>query len=295
MIVTAEGETTDAFGTREWGQISMIACIWGSSYLWMDIGNDALAPYTITLMRVVLGFATLSLFPAARRRVEPADRPRLLLLAIVWQAIPLTLYPIAQQWITSSVAGMLNGALPVLMAVVSSLMLHRPPGRNQLVGMLIGMVGIVFIGLPTWTTGPKLALGVALVFCALLCYSLAGNLAVPLTQKYGSLPVQRGMQRFSVMLTAPLGLWGLGDSQFAWGPVLAVVFLGVVGTGIAFLLAGRMFARVGATRGSSFNYLIPVVAIVLGVAVRGDSVAPLAVVGTVLVLCGAWFCAQAGR
>jgi drug/metabolite transporter (DMT)-like permease len=295
LISTAEGRSEASFGTRDWGEISLIALIWGSSYLWMDIGVDHLSPFTVTLSRIALGFATLSLFPAARARIDRADMPRIALLALVWQAIPLTLYPVAEQWISSSVAGMLNGALPILVAALATVLLRRPPGRNQQIGMAVGFVGVLCIALPTWQGGSRLALGVVLVMGALCCYAVAANISVPMTHKYGALVVQRSMQRLSLLYVMPLGLWGVRDSEFDWSAVGAMLVLGVLGTGIAFWMAGGVFARVGATRGASFNYLIPVVSIALGVLVRGEDVAPLAIVGTALVLAGALFCSRAGR
>lgn len=295
LISTAEGASDAGFGARDWGEIGLISLIWGSSYLWMDIGVDHLAPLTVTMIRIALGLSVLSLFPTARVGLDRADMPRMAVLALVWQAIPLSLYPIAEQWISSSVAGMLNGALPILVAALATVLLRRLPGRNQMIGMAIGLVGVVCIGLPTWQGGSRLALGVALVLLALCCYAVAANISVPLTQKYGALPVQRGMQRLALIYVAPFGLWGLRTSEFAWSAVGAMLVLGVVGTGFAFLMAAQVFARVGATRGASFNYLIPVVSIVLGIAVRGDDIAALAVVGTGLVLTGAVFCSRAGR
>jgi drug/metabolite transporter (DMT)-like permease len=74
---------------------------------------------------------------------------------------------------------------------------------------------------------------------------------------------------------------------FAWGPFVAVATAGVLGTGIAFVIMGSLVGRVGATRASFITYVIPVVALVLGVVFRGDEVAPIAVVGVVLVIAGA--------
>jgi drug/metabolite transporter (DMT)-like permease len=295
FLSTAEGHSDAQFNAADWGQIGLVALIWGSSYLWISIGVDSFAPMTVAMLRIAFGFATLSLFPAARSPIEPADRRRLALLALIWQGIPLSLYPIAEQWISSSVAGMLNGALPVLVAGLAAILLRRLPGRNQMIGMALGLVGVVCIAVPSWQGGPKLALGVVLVLIALSCYAVAANISVPLTQKYGALRVQWSMQRMSLLYVSPFGLWGLRTSHFEWSALGAVAVLGVFGTGLAFLLAARVFARVGATRGAAFNYLIPVVSIVLGVLIRDDVIAPLAVIGTGLVLAGAVFCSRAGR
>jgi drug/metabolite transporter (DMT)-like permease len=210
-------------------------------------------------------------------------------------AFPMSMFPLAEQWIDSSVTGMLNGALPLFSAAIAAVMLRRPPGRTQLVGLAIGFAGVVLVSLPSLRGTSDTALGAALVVVAMVSYGLATNLVVPLQQRYGSLPVIWRAQAVALVLTAPLGAAGLPSSSWAWRPVLAVVVLGAFGTGFAFIAAGTLMGRVGATRGSVLAYLIPVVAVVLGVVVHDESVAPIALAGTAFVLAGAWVTTRAGH
>ena len=90
------------------------------------------------------------------------------------------------------------------------------------------------------------------------------------------------------VLTAPIGLSSIPGSRFDWSSLLAVAAVGVLGTGIAFVLMGRLVGRVGATRASIVGYLIPVVALVLGVLFRNDVVGPIAIGGVALVIAGAY-------
>jgi drug/metabolite transporter (DMT)-like permease len=95
-------------------------------------------------------------------------------------------------------------------------------------------------------------------------------------------------QLFAVALVAPLGIAALGRSALAWSSSLAVAALGCLGTGLAFLAFTRLVGRVGAARGSVTIYFVPIVAIALGVAVRGESLAATSLVGTALVAVGAY-------
>jgi drug/metabolite transporter (DMT)-like permease len=95
-------------------------------------------------------------------------------------------------------------------------------------------------------------------------------------------------QLAALVLLLPFGLWGLRSSSFAWPSVLAMVPLGVLGTGVAFVLMTTLVGRVGGPRGAVATYFIPVVAIVLGVVLLGERVAPAALAGTALVVAGAW-------
>jgi drug/metabolite transporter (DMT)-like permease len=118
---------------------------------------------------------------------------------------------------------------------------------------------------------------------------------VPLQHRYGTLAVVWRAQTVAIVLTAPYGIVGLWSSSFEAKPVAAVVALGAFGTGLAFLAAGTLIGRVGATRGSVLAYIIPVVSLVLGVVLRDEHVEALAIAGLGFVLVGAWLTSRAGR
>jgi drug/metabolite transporter (DMT)-like permease len=296
LLSTSVGTNLEAFGPREWGLLALIATVWGSSFLFMEIGLRAFAPGLVTTFRVGLGALALAMVPSARRtRIDRDDLPRVALLGVSWMGIPLLLFPVAQQWIDSSVAGMVNGAMPLTVAAWSAVLLRRLPGRTQAIGLVIGAVGVVAVSLPELPVGrlaesgtARTALGTGLVFLAIVLYGLSANLAVPLQQRYGALPVLFRAQLFALVVIVPFGIAALPGSRFAWGPALAMLPLGVLGTGVAFVLMATLVGRVGGPRGSIAIYFVPVVAIVLGVLALGESVHPLAVAGTLLVLVGAW-------
>src|SRR3712207_8885450 len=91
------------------------------------IGLNAFEPGLVTWLRVVSGAATLVAVPAARAPIARDDRPRLVVLSILWVAIPFTLFPLAEQHVSSALAGMINGGLPIMAAIVGSVMLRRLP------------------------------------------------------------------------------------------------------------------------------------------------------------------------
>ena len=288
LAATSVGTRHEAFGTTEWGLLAGIALVWGASFLFIDIGLDAFAPAVVAFVRLALGAATLAMFRRARASIDRADLPRVALLGLVWMGAPLLLFPLAQQHVDSSVAGMINGASPLFTAVVAAALLRRLPGRGQLVGLVVGFLGVVAIGLPNVREADAAPQGVALVLAAVTLYGFAFNLAVPLQQRYGSMPVLLRAQVVAAVIVAPFVPPSLGTSTWSWTSALAMLVLGVVGTGLAFPAMATLVGRVGGPRGSIPIYLVPVVAIVLGVVVRGDQVATLALVGTGLVLVGAW-------
>jgi drug/metabolite transporter (DMT)-like permease len=295
LLETGRGSRPESFGATEWLLLASVALIWGSSFLFIDIGLEALQPGVIAASRVALGVAALSLFPAARRRIGREDRTRVAFLGVIWAGLPLLLFPVAQQWIDSSVAGMLNGAVPLAGAAWAVLLLRRPLPRTHAIGLLVGFAGVLAISWPELQGSRATMLGAGLVILAVLCYGLAVNLAVPLQQRHGALPVLLRAQLAALVLLLPFGLWGLRGSHFARGPALAMLPLGILGTGLAFVLMTVLVGRVGGPRGAVATYFIPVVAIVLGVLLLDERVAAAAVVGTALVVGGAWLTSRRER
>lgn len=288
-----------SFTPQDWGLFLSVALIWGSSFLLIDIGLDAFPPGLITVLRVGSGAAALWLLPgrqnARTSRIESDDRSRVLLLSIIWVAVPFTFFPLAQGSINSSITGLLNGATPIFAALVAAILLRQRARGPLLAGIVVGFVGISLISLPSIGDGGSEARGVALVLAATVCYGFAINLAAPLQQRYGSLPLMARVLSLATLWTLPYGLWEIRDADWRLGPLAAVLFLGVVGTGIAFAIMGTLVGRVGSTRASFITYLIPVVSLALGMTFRGDEVAPLAIAGIALVIGGAVLASRARR
>jgi drug/metabolite transporter (DMT)-like permease len=288
LLSTSHGTNRDAFALADWALFLSLVGIWGASFLFMAIGLDHFHPGLVTLLRVGLGAGTLALVPRARRsKIDRHDWPRIALLGLIWIALPQTFFPIAQQWINSAVAGMLNGAMPIFTALVSTLLLRELPGTRQVLGLLIGFAGIAAISLPSAEAGGTAAVGVILVLAATVCYAIATNIVAPLQQKYGSVPVLARVEWVAAALVSPFGMVGLTQSEFAWSSLAALLAVGVLGTGLAFVLMASLTGRVGATRASFITYLIPVVALALGVVFRSDRVQGTALAGVALVITGA--------
>ena len=161
---------------------------------------------------------------------------------MIWIAIPFTLFPIAQQWIDSGAAGMLNGSTPIFTAVVASVLLKQLPGYRQMVGLVLGFVGILAIAVPSAGGGSTAAIGVVLVLVATVGYAFSSNIVAPLQQKYGSLPIMARVQWIAVFLVLPYGLYGATQSTYATSSLVAMLAVGILGTGLAFVMMGTSSA-----------------------------------------------------
>lgn len=272
-----------------------IGAIWGASFILILIGLESFRPGLLTWLRIVAGATALLMVPGSRAKIDPSDRARLIALSVLWVAIPFTLFPLAEQHVNSATAGMLNGGLPILAALFGSLMLRRLPTRAHIAGLVLGSGGVATIALAAAGKGSSATVGVVMLLVAVTCYGVAINIAAPLQQKYGSLAVMGRMLLLAAIWTAPFGIASLPGSRFTWASAGAVLVLGALGTGLAFVLMGRLVGRVGSTRGSFATYLIPVVALALGVLLRNETVALIGIVGVAMVIAGAVLASRADR
>jgi drug/metabolite transporter (DMT)-like permease len=292
MSVSTRRETlldqeTTHFATPEWLMLAGVALTWGASFLFIDIGLDHFAPTLVAFGRIAFGALALSAIPAARQPVPRSEWPLIAAMGVTWMAIPFICFAVAQQWIDSSLAAMINAATPLFVAVVAAGAVRQLPSRYQAVGLVVGFAGVVAISLPSVGSGSN-ALGVGLVLLAAILYGFAFNIAAPLQRRHGALPVIWRAQLVAVVLVLPAAVVGATESTFGWGSLLAVVALGALGTGLAFYWFTTLIGRVGSTRGSVAIYLVPVVAIMLGATLNDESVHVAAILGTVLVIAGAY-------
>lgn len=261
--------------------------IWGASFLFIAEGLEAMAPFGVTFTRLLIGFLTLSLVPAARRPLAPGDGWPTALLSVIWLAFPLSLFPFAEQRVSSAIAGMLNGSTPIVAAIVAGVAARAWPDRAALTGLAVGVAGIVLMAIPS-IDGTSSAVGIAMVVVAVCAYGVSINLARPLQQRSGALPVVWRTLGVAMLLTAPLGLPALLEARWTARALASMLALGAFGTAIANVLMTMAAGRLGATRASATLFLMPVVALILGVGVRGERVAALSVAGAAVCLAGAW-------
>lgn len=289
VIATAHGSNRQSFGWAEWGLLAAVAAIWGSSFLLIAEGLESFSPAFITSSRFVLGFVTLFAFPSARRPVDKRDWPAIGAVAVIWMALPMFMFPVAQQWISSSLAGMINGAVPLFAAVVAAVLLSRRPGVVQTVGLIVGFIGVALVSARGGSETANGYLGVGLLLFAVMCYGLGINLAVPLQQRHGALPVLLRALGLAALLTVPFGLLSTPTGSVSGSSLAALVALGSLGTGLAFVAMTTLVGKAGATRGAVATYFIPIVALILGVSFRSETASIWSLLGIALILIGAWF------
>jgi len=282
------------FGATEWMLSVLLAVTWGSSFLLIDIAIEHLDTRVVPFGRSLAGAVALAFFPGARDAIPRRDWPRIAILGLVWMALPFWLFPLAEKTVASSVAGMMNGGLPVVMAAVTAMWVRRLPSVQRIGAIVLGFVGIVVVAWPAiqtdTTNGDSIAdlRGVLFLAGALLGYAVGANVARPLQAQYSPARLLMRVQIAAALWTLPFAADGARSSDFSRSSVLAVAGLGVVGTGIAFVAFGTLLERTGLTRAMIPTYFTPIVGLVLGTLFNNETIALVSVAGMLVVIASAW-------
>ncbi len=288
--------------TRGWlAPYLLLTLVWGSSFLFIEVGLEALTPSQVAFSRVTLGAAVLLGFLAIRRIGLPRGWRtwrHLILVGLTFSAIPFLLFAWAQTQISSILAGIWNATTP-LWAVLMGLLLVPGvrPTRAVVGGLALGFVGVVVVlgpwGAFTDTLDSGLLLGTAACLGATACYGFSVTYMGKHLVGSGAAhhPVQYPASQLLVATAAlAVVVVPLGDAptSIPAPALLAMLGLGVLGTGFAYILMYRVISLAGATTASTVTYLIPLVSTALGIAVLGEALTWNEPVGAALVLSGAW-------
>ncbi len=279
--------------------LGTLALMWGSSYLFIKIGVETLPPLSLVLLRVLVGFAILVAAVAITRTPLPRDPGTIAHLAVLGAvniAIPFWLIGWAEQHIDSGLTGILQSTAPFFTLVLAATFIHDEHiTRGRLAGIGLGFLGILVLSAENLADvgsalGAARLLGELAVVGASFCYSVGNTYARRNLRDTRPLVLSLGQVGWSVVFVALLAFAFDGGVTLPAVPqaVLSVVWLGAVGTGFAYIVFFSLLRGWGPTRASLVAYLLPIVAVILGVVVLGESIDLLFVGGAALIVAGVW-------
>ncbi len=276
----------------DWLIFGALGFMWGSSYLFIKLGIESFGTFTLIALRLLIGASLLWVVLRARRIPLPRERRvygHLLVMACINIAIPFTLITWAEQSIDSALAAIIAAIVPLLVIVIAPAFLPEEPIRvNGVIGLLIGFMGIVLLVSPGLTSvggnpaGELALLGSSLSYAVGNVYNRRNVRGLP--------PLIPAVFQvtFALFIVGTIALvvehpWEARPDAQA---IFSVVWLGIFGTGFAYIAYFRLLGRWGATRTSLVAYLIPIVGIVLGFLVLQEPIDITIVLGTALVIGG---------
>jgi drug/metabolite transporter (DMT)-like permease len=287
----------------------LLALIWGSSFLLMKVGLRTLAPLQISGLRIFAGTATLLGLLAVTGGRLPRERRtwgHLAVSGVFLTALPFSLFAAGEERVSSALAGIGNATTPI--AAVFFALALLPSDRlspRKLTAVLIGFAGVIVIMQPWESAGRPDLLGFGMTLVAGASYGLGWSYKRRFLghADLGGLSMPTALLLVGSALMVPVLLvwWLFNRSTYAapWTghvdaggggallPLLCVLVLGVVGTGLAYMLQFDVVRGAGATVSTTVTYLIPVVSVLLGVAVLDEHQARPQLVGAGIVLVSA--------
>jgi drug/metabolite transporter (DMT)-like permease len=279
-----------------------LAMIWGSSFLFIKIADRAFAPLQVAFGRVLLGAIVVGAVMALRRERLPGGWRLWLHLAgaaLLMNAIPYTLLAYGEQRISSVGAGLWNAATP-LFALPATIWLipSERPDRRRIAGLIAGFTGVAILLGATPRLDGKTIAGAALCLGAACSYGIGFPYSRRFLSATGLTPVTLSAGQLTCA-TFELGFVAVpltsAPSHVPLGSVLSVIALGAAGTGAAYMLNFRVIGTAGATVASTVAYVMPAWSTAAGVLLLGEPLTTGAVVGAIIIVCGAAMIRPPGR
>ncbi len=275
-------------------RFALLALFWGSTFLFIKIGDEALAPIQVSFGRLLVGTATLGAILAAQGERLPRGRRvwgQLAIAAILLNVAPFTLFAYGEQHVSSVLAGIWNATVPLFTLPIAVLWLADEHATARRVGGLaVGFVGVLAV-LGVWN-----GVGGASLAGNLLCLGAAASygLGFPYTRRYlagrpeGPLSLATAQLICATVEIAILTvLFTRAPAHVAAKHVLSLLALGVFGTGLTFVLNYSLIRDVGATVTSTVAYVIPIVSTLLGIIALGEPLRWFEPIGAVIIVAGA--------
>jgi drug/metabolite transporter (DMT)-like permease len=259
----------------------LLAAIWGSSFMFMRLGARELGAFPTAGLRVTI--AALFLLPILLWRGQgPVMRKHWKItfaVGLVNSALPFVCFTYALLHISTGLSSILNATVPLFGAMVAWLWLKDRPNSSRLLGLLIGFLGVAMLAWNKATFQPNadgVTTGWAVLACLLacLCYGLAASATKRYMSGLPSLVSSTGSQLGAAVALVPFTLWYWPDHAISINAWLSVIVLGVLCTGIAYILYFRLIERAGPARALSVTFGIPVFAVFYGVVLLGEVVTP---------------------
>jgi drug/metabolite transporter (DMT)-like permease len=271
-----------------------LGLIWGCSFIFIELGLEFLTPFGVAFIRCALGAITLLIVVKLRKISLPKEKStwrKLWIVALLLNVVPGILFAFAQQYVTSVLAGIINATTP-LMTMVFMLLLFREQKlkSEQVIGLFIGAFGVMVV-LGIWKgIGDNQLLGVAALLLAVSCYGYSYPYTIRKVMPLGLKPEAAATVQLvlAAITLLPLYLFdGIAEDNYQLNSLLAMLALGVLGSGFAYIWNFSIIAAAGGSIASTVTYVTPVVAVFVGWLFLGEQITWHEPVGAAFVILGA--------
>ena len=268
--------------------------VWGCSFIFIKLGLEFLTPFGVAFGRCALGALTLLAWAKYKGIALPKSKRvlfHLWVVSLLLNVIPGVFFALAQTEVTSVLAGIINAVTP-LMTLIAIMVVTRDekPKLYQVVGILIGFTGVLTV-LGAWKgLGDNPLWAILILLAAVTCYgfSFPYSRRFVLPHKLAPESIAAGQVTLGALTLLPFFIYnGVEKYEYQTAPVLAMIALGVFGSGFAYIWNFKVMALAGSAIASSVTYLTPVVAVIVGAIFLQEKIHWYEPVGALIVLLGA--------
>ena len=274
---------------KDWILLTALAAIWGSAFMFIKISAVDFGPILLVTLRLLIAGLVFMpfLLRKKKRSLFRAYLPAILIIAIVSNAIPFTMFAYASLGATSNMLGILNGTTAFLTTIIAYFWLKEAVTSKQIIGLVLGFVGVLILVNPSNGSSTLIASMCAMI--GSLCYAF--NAAY--LQKYHSnsdkIVLIGWSMLFGGLFMIPLASFNLPNSMPDTNSILALFWLAVISTGLGYLAYVRLIDRIGAVKTVTLTYLLPVFSIIWGAIFLKEQITFFILGGFIFVMMGMYF------
>ena len=274
---------------KNWILLILLGAVWGSAFMFIKISADDFGPILLVNLRLLLAGALFLPFLLRKKYLAHfrSHFPGILILSIFSNAFPFTMFSYASLGATSNMLGILNGTTAFMTMVVAYFWLKESITPKQIFGIILGFLGILVLVNPANGSATLGASGFALV--GALSYSFSGVYIQKYQLKANKFVLIGWAMLFGGLLLTPLSFFNLPDQMPDNNAIAALLWLGIVSTGIAYLGYIRLIEQIGAVRTSTVTYLLPVFSIIWGSIFLQEKITWIIFGGFIFVMIGMYF------
>jgi drug/metabolite transporter (DMT)-like permease len=271
---------------RYWFLLILLGAIWGSSFMFIKIATPEFGPITLVGLRLLLAgslFLPFLLMPKYLKQVQ-GHKKKILFLSLFNTAIPFTLFSYASLTSNSNMLAILNSSAALFTMVVAYFWINEQVSKKQVFGLIIGFIGIIVLVNPFNAQTTLLASLACLLAAA--CYGIANVFIQKFATEVNKLVLIGWSLIIGGLIYLPYTILSFPEVTPSKEAIMSLIWLGAVGTGLAFIGYIRLIEKIGAVRTSTVAYFLPVFGIIWGNIFLNEQVTYIVVIGCFMVLTG---------
>jgi drug/metabolite transporter (DMT)-like permease len=274
---------------KNWILLILLGAVWGSAFMFIKISAEDFGPILLVNLRLLLAGALFLPFLLQKKYLAyfKSHFSGILILGIFSNAFPFTMFSYASLGATSNMLGILNGTTAFMTMVVAYFWLKESITPKQIFGIILGFLGILVLVNPANGSATLGASGFALV--GALSYSFSGVYIQKYQLNANKFVLIGWAMLFGGLFLIPLSFFNLPDQMPDNNAIAALLWLGIVSTGIAYLGYIRLIEQIGAVRTSTVTYLLPVFSIIWGSIFLQEKITWIIFGGFIFVMIGMYF------